>query len=76
MKRWTWRSRARPSWCGTTPRSGGSRRRTRGEYGEEWTFQARDGAFHHDGHALVSGSPRPLAFGFRKGAYGQTRWRF
>ncbi|MGW7600980.1 pyridoxamine 5'-phosphate oxidase family protein [Streptomyces antimycoticus] len=47
------------------------------KYGEEWTFQVRDGAFHHDGHtALVFRVAPATAFGFRKGAYGQTRWRF
>ncbi|MBO3677419.1 pyridoxamine 5'-phosphate oxidase family protein [Streptomyces sp. NEAU-YJ-81] len=47
------------------------------KYGAEWTFQVRDGAFHHDGHeALVFRVAPATAFGFRKGAYGQTRWRF
>ncbi|WP_413801350.1 pyridoxamine 5'-phosphate oxidase family protein [Streptomyces iranensis] len=47
------------------------------KYGEEWTFQVRDGAFHHEGHeALVFRVAPATAFGFRKGEYGQTRWRF
>lgn len=48
------------------------------KYGREWRFEARDGAFHHvqGGEALVY-EVRPVkAFGFRKGDYSQTRWRF
>ncbi|MFK3982813.1 pyridoxamine 5'-phosphate oxidase family protein [Micromonospora sp. NPDC050397] len=50
------------------------------KYGEDWRFEARDGAFHH-----VSGAGQPAlmfeiapttAFGFGKGSYSQTRWRF
>ncbi len=48
------------------------------KYGEEWRFVARDGAFHHvDGaQALVYEVAPVKAFGFRKGDYAQTRWRF
>lgn len=38
------------------------------KYGEEWTFQVRDGAFHHEGgEALVYEVAPTTAFGFRKG---------
>ncbi|QKV92614.1 pyridoxamine 5'-phosphate oxidase family protein [Streptomyces sp. NA02950] len=47
------------------------------KYGEEWTFEVRDGSFHHKGgQALVYELAPATAFGFRKGAYGQTSWRF
>ncbi|WP_432011600.1 pyridoxamine 5'-phosphate oxidase family protein [Streptomyces cucumeris] len=47
------------------------------KYGEEWRFEVRDGLFHHEGgQALVYAVAPVTAFGFRKGVYGQTRWRF
>ncbi|TVL94078.1 pyridoxamine 5'-phosphate oxidase family protein [Streptomyces sp. SAJ15] len=47
------------------------------KYGSGWRFEVRDGAFHHDaGTALVFEVAPGTAFGFRKGTYGQTRWRF
>jgi uncharacterized pyridoxamine 5'-phosphate oxidase family protein len=47
------------------------------KYGPDWHFDARDGAFHHEsGQALVFEVAPTTAFGFAKGAYGQTRWRF
>lgn len=48
------------------------------KYGEDWRFEARDGAFHHvqGGEALVYEVAPVTAFGFRKGDYAQTRWRF
>jgi hypothetical protein len=47
------------------------------KYGSEWHFDVRDGAFHHEGgEALVFEVAPVTAFGFAKGAYGQTRWRF
>lgn len=47
------------------------------KYGSEWHFDVRDGAFRHDsGEALVFEVAPTTAFGFRKGKYGQTRWRF
>ncbi|RNF81405.1 pyridoxamine 5'-phosphate oxidase family protein [Streptomyces botrytidirepellens] len=47
------------------------------KYGEEWRFRVRDGAFHHEGgEALVYEVAPARAFGFRKGEYSQTRWRF
>ncbi|WP_372444705.1 pyridoxamine 5'-phosphate oxidase family protein [Streptomyces coffeae] len=47
------------------------------KYGEEWTFEVRDGSFHHEGgQALVYEVAPATAFGFRKGVYGQTRWGF
>ncbi|ONK13734.1 pyridoxamine 5'-phosphate oxidase family protein [Streptomyces sp. MP131-18] len=48
------------------------------KYGSDWTFTARDGALHHaEGGAALAFEVAPdTAFGFRKGAYSQTRWRF
>lgn len=55
------------------------------KYGEDWRFTVRDGAFHHaegslreddPGTALVFAVEPHTAFGFRKGDYSQTRWRF
>lgn len=46
-------------------------------FGPEWHFEVRDGAFHSDpGRALVYGVAPTTVFGFRKGEYSQTRWRF
>ncbi len=48
------------------------------KYGTDWRFEVRDGAFQHldGGHALVYEVRPATAFGFRKGQYSQTRWRF
>jgi nitroimidazol reductase NimA-like FMN-containing flavoprotein (pyridoxamine 5'-phosphate oxidase superfamily) len=47
------------------------------KYGEEWRFEVRDGAFHHDaGTAWVFEVAPATAYGFAKGPYGHTRWRF
>jgi hypothetical protein len=48
------------------------------KYGSDWHFDVRDGAFFHDdgGEALVFEVAPETAFGFRKGEYSQTRWRF
>ncbi len=48
------------------------------KYGSDWAFTARDGELHHaEGGAALAFSVAPeTAFGFRKGAYSQTRWRF
>ena len=47
------------------------------KYGSEWHFDVRDGAFRHDAsEALVFEVAPATAFGFRKGEYSQTRWRF
>jgi general stress protein 26 len=47
------------------------------KYGGDWHFGVRDGVFVHDaGEALVFEVLPATAFGFAKGAYGQTRWRF
>ena len=47
------------------------------KYGSDWHFEVRDGAFHHEGgEALVFGLAPSTAFGFAKGPYSQTRWRF
>ncbi|MFH8365634.1 pyridoxamine 5'-phosphate oxidase family protein [Streptomyces sp. NPDC018031] len=47
------------------------------KYGSDWHFDVRAGAFEHrGGRALVFGVTPITAFGFRKGAYSQTRWRF
>jgi hypothetical protein len=48
------------------------------KYGKDWAFTVRDGALHHaeGGTALAFGVAPVTAFGFRKGTYSQTRWRF
>jgi hypothetical protein len=48
------------------------------KYGSEWHFDVRDGAFHAEGsgEALVFAVTPTTAFGFGKGEYSQTRWRF
>ncbi|MFD4988837.1 pyridoxamine 5'-phosphate oxidase family protein [Streptomyces sp. NPDC058374] len=49
------------------------------KYGEEWRFEAADGAFHHPdgGSALVFAVAPHRAFGFGKGTpFSQTRWEF
>jgi nitroimidazol reductase NimA-like FMN-containing flavoprotein (pyridoxamine 5'-phosphate oxidase superfamily) len=47
------------------------------KYGEEWRFEVRDGAFHHGpGEAWVFEVAPSTAYGFGKGDYSHTRWRF
>ena len=49
------------------------------KYGSDWHFDVRDGAFYQEGvsdGALVYKVAPATAFGFRKGEYSQTRWRF
>lgn len=49
------------------------------KYGEEWRFDARDGAFHHsdgEGVAHVFAVAPAKVLGFGKGPYSQTRWLF
>lgn len=47
------------------------------KYGSEWHFDVRDSAFQHPGgEALVFEVAPMTAFGFGKGRYSQTRWRF
>jgi len=47
------------------------------KYGSDWHFEVDDGAFHADGHAaLVFEVAAVTVFGFAKGEYSQTRWRF
>jgi len=49
------------------------------KYGRDWVFTVRDGAFFQEGvddGALVYEVAPATAFGFAKGEYGQTRWRF
>jgi pyridoxamine 5'-phosphate oxidase-like protein len=55
------------------------------KYGTDWHFTVRDGAFRHGAESVREDDPgeawvyevAPVtAFGFAKGAYGQTRWRF
>ena len=47
------------------------------KYGNDWKFEVRDGAFFHEGGtALVYEVAPSKAFGFAKGEYSQTRWRF
>lgn len=42
-----------------------------------WRYEARDGAFHHDGSTALVFSVRPAkVFAFAKGTFGQTRHRF
>lgn len=49
------------------------------KYGDAWVFEVRDGRFH-DGQnpdgALVYEVAPATGFGFAKGLFGQTRWRF
>lgn len=48
------------------------------KYGGDWAFEVREGAFHHsDGSRADVYRVVPVtAFGFAKGEFGQTRWRF
>ncbi|GLU45731.1 pyridoxamine 5'-phosphate oxidase family protein [Nocardiopsis ansamitocini] len=49
------------------------------KYGTAWSFEVRDGAFHHPGggEALVYGVSPTKVLGFGKGTESsQTRWRF
>lgn len=47
------------------------------KYGNEWHFDVRDGVFvSQGGAALVYAVAPTTAFGFRRGEYSQTRWRF
>lgn len=47
------------------------------KYGPAWHFTVRDGAFHGDGgEALVYAVAPTTVFGFGKGAFSQTRYRF
>jgi nitroimidazol reductase NimA-like FMN-containing flavoprotein (pyridoxamine 5'-phosphate oxidase superfamily) len=55
------------------------------KYGSAWRFGVRDGAFYHDpeslrgddpGQALVYEVAPGTVFGFGKGEFSQTRWRF
>ena len=48
------------------------------KYGPDWHFTVRDGAFHGGGGniALVYEVTPTMAFGFGKGTFSQTRWRF
>ena len=48
------------------------------KYGPEWHFDVRDDAFINEeaGRTLVFEVAPSTAFGFGKGAYSQTRWRF
>jgi Pyridoxamine 5'-phosphate oxidase len=49
------------------------------KYGEEWRFEVGDGVFRHPdgaGEAWVFAVTATTAFGFGKGPYSQTRWRF
>ncbi|HEY6550491.1 MAG TPA: pyridoxamine 5'-phosphate oxidase family protein [Solirubrobacterales bacterium] len=47
------------------------------KYGRTWHFEVGDGVFHHEGgEALVFEVAPTTAFGFGKGEYSQTRWRF
>ena len=47
------------------------------KYGSDWHFDVRGGAFHHEaGEAHVFEVAPVTAFGFGKGPYSQTRWRF
>jgi general stress protein 26 len=47
------------------------------KYGSEWHFDVHDGAFHHGpGEAWVFEVAPVTAYGFGKGEYSHTRWRF
>ncbi|MEU0566658.1 pyridoxamine 5'-phosphate oxidase family protein [Nonomuraea sp. NPDC005983] len=48
------------------------------KYGADWRFEVRDGAFHHPGggRALVFEVVPVTAYGFRKGGYSHTRYRW
>ena len=47
------------------------------KYGAEWHFDVLEGGFHGGGGlALVFRVEPVTAFGFGKGPYSQTRWRF
>ena len=47
------------------------------KYGSDGRFTVRDGAFHGEGgEALVYEVAPSTAFGFGKGDFSQTRWRF
>ncbi|MEV0603567.1 pyridoxamine 5'-phosphate oxidase family protein [Streptomyces sp. NPDC050315] len=48
------------------------------KYGSDWHYEVRDGAFFHEagGRATVYEVAPVTAYGFAKGAYSQTRWRF
>jgi len=47
------------------------------KYGSDWHFAVRDGAFYGEGgEALVYEVAPSTAFGFGKGEFSQTRWRF
>jgi nitroimidazol reductase NimA-like FMN-containing flavoprotein (pyridoxamine 5'-phosphate oxidase superfamily) len=47
------------------------------KYGEDWRFEVHDGAFHHGpGEAWVFEVAPSTAYGFGKGDYSHTRWRF
>jgi len=47
------------------------------KYGSEWSFEVRDGAFHHDaGEAWVFEVAPVTAYAFAKGDYSHTRFRF
>ncbi|MGH3615629.1 MAG: hypothetical protein ACRDRK_24135 [Pseudonocardia sp.] len=47
------------------------------KYGGDWHFDVRDGGFTSgQGLALVFKVEPVTAFGFGKGPYSQTRWRF
>lgn len=47
------------------------------KYGSDWQFDVRDGAFHHEaGKAWVFEVAPVTAYGFGKGGYSHTRWRF
>ncbi|ARQ70233.1 pyridoxamine 5'-phosphate oxidase family protein [Streptomyces marincola] len=50
----------------------------RDKYGDDWAFTPRDGELHHEegGAASAYAVVPEVAFGFRKGAFSQTRWRF
>lgn len=47
------------------------------KYGDDWNFSVRDGDFAHEGHAARVYEIAPVTvFGFGKGEFSQTRYRF
>jgi len=47
------------------------------KYGDDWVFTVSDAAFdHHGSKAFVYQVRHSKAFGFGRGEFSQTRWRF
>ncbi|HYI46804.1 MAG TPA: pyridoxamine 5'-phosphate oxidase family protein [Actinomycetota bacterium] len=47
------------------------------KYGKTWVFEVEDAVFRHEGSKALVYEIAPItAFGFGKGEFSQTRWRF